>query len=171
MGVWSSVAILAFSTALAVFLGKIQKSISLFVYIQTMYAFFAPPFAAVFLLGILWRRINAAGATAAVFLGFALGIGMKVYVLRAAAPAAWIKPYEMQAIANWAFCALVCAAVSLCTARPSPERVSNTTTIDWRALNIFDQLGDRWYKSVWLWWGLFVLLLLALILLFSGLFL
>ena len=31
---------------------------SLFEYIQSLYAFFAPPFAAVFVLGILWRRIN-----------------------------------------------------------------------------------------------------------------
>ena len=38
-------------------------------------------------------------------------------------------------------------------------------------MNIFNQLGDRWYTSVVTWWGLFVVLTLALVVLFSGWFL
>lgn len=46
--------ILAVSIVLGGFVGKLGGS--LFEYIQSLYAFFAPPFAAVFGLGILWRQ-------------------------------------------------------------------------------------------------------------------
>ena len=35
-------------------------------------------------------------------------------------------------------------------------------------MNIFDGLGDRWYTSVVTWWGLFIVTILALFVLFSG---
>ncbi|MBT4817701.1 MAG: sodium/solute symporter [Lentisphaerae bacterium] len=166
VGMWTSVVILVISIVLARYIALIGGS--LFVYIRSLYAFFAPPFAAVFLLGILCRRINAKGATVAVFAGFLFGILMKVYVQLATTPAAWICPYSMQAIVNWAFCVLVCVGVSLATAPPDPEQVTDELTLNWRKLNIFDGLGERWYQNVALWWGAFVLAILALVILFSG---
>ncbi|MBT3292114.1 MAG: Na+/glucose cotransporter, partial [Victivallales bacterium] len=142
----------------------------LFVYIQSLYAFFAPPFAAVFLLGILFKRINAKGATIAVFAGFAFGIAMKIYIPHAPDALAWLKPYANQAIVNWSFCVIVCVVVSLLTAPPHPDQVTDQLTLNWRKLNIFQGLGDRWYESVTLWWGLFVVLIAVLIVAFSGLF-
>ena len=53
VGVVSSVVVLAVAILLGCFIGELGES--LFVYIQSLYAFFAPPFAAVFLLGILWQ--------------------------------------------------------------------------------------------------------------------
>ena len=78
VGVVSSVVVLAVAIVLGGFIGRLGGG--LFVYIQSLYAFFAPPFAAVFLLGILWRRINSRGALAAVIFGFAFGIGVKLYL-------------------------------------------------------------------------------------------
>ena len=58
-GMVSSVVVLIISIIMA---GSIERlGGSLFIYIQSLYAFFAPPFGAVFLLGVLWRRINAPG--------------------------------------------------------------------------------------------------------------
>ncbi len=78
IGMVSSVVILAISIVIAGFINRLGGS--LFVYIQSLYAFFAPPFGAVFLLGVLWRRINGLGALTAVSMGFVLGIAMKLYV-------------------------------------------------------------------------------------------
>jgi SSS family solute:Na+ symporter len=177
VGVVSSAAVLAIAIILGGFIG--QLSGSLFVYIQSLYAFFAPPFAAVFLLAILWKRINAAGAMFAVVLGFIFGIAMKVYVQFDAAIAArlpfvpdhppWLEPYANQAAINWAFCIAVCVVISLATAPPRPEQVTDQLTFNWRKLNIFEDLGTRWYTSVVTWWGLFVLVVLALLVIFSGL--
>ncbi len=158
--------VLAISIVFAGFIGHIQGS--LFVYIQTLYAFFAPPFGAVFLLGVLWRRINGPGAVAAVFAGFVFGIAMKVYVEFFNHPA-WIEPYAIQGILNWAFCVLLCIGVSLLTPPPRPEQVSDQLTINWRELNIFRDLGAHWYTNVVTWWALFVAIILILVVVFSGL--
>ena len=77
-GMASSVIVLIVSIIVAGFIDQFGGS--LFIYIQSLYAFFAPPFGAVFLLGVLWRRINGPGAVAAVFAGFVFGIAMKLYV-------------------------------------------------------------------------------------------
>ncbi|MFB3786986.1 MAG: SLC5 family protein [bacterium] len=168
MGMISSMVILAISILLGGYIGRISGS--LFVYIQTLYAFFAPPFAAVFLLGILFRRINGMGASAAVILGFALGIFMKYYVTLPG-HVVWLEPYANQAIVNWCFCMVLCAGVSLITAPPRPEQVTDDLTFNWRRMNIFSELGDHWYISVVFWWGLFAAIIGFLVLLFSGLYL
>ncbi|MFV2068363.1 MAG: SLC5 family protein [Pirellulales bacterium] len=166
VGVITSIAVLAIAILLAGFVGQIGGS--LFEYIQSLYAFFAPPFAAVFLLGVLWRRINATGATVAVVLGFALGILLKLYIQYAANCPAWLVPYANQASINWLFCMAVCVGVSLITAPPRPEQITDQLTMNWSSLNIFDNLGDSWATSVVTWWSLFVVTILALFVLFSG---
>ena len=155
------------SILLAGVINRLQGS--LFVYIQTLYAFFAPPFAAVFLLGILFRRINAKGATAGVVTGFTLGVLLKLYVQFAASHPAWLEPFMTQAILNWAVCVVVCVTVSLLTAPPAPGQVSDEVTVNWRRLNLFADLGQHWYSNVVFWWLLFCAIVVALMLWFSGL--
>ncbi len=177
VGVWSSAIVLLVAIVLGGFIGAMQER-GLFVYIQSLYAFFAPPFAAAFLLGILWKRINGTGALAAVMLGFAFGILMKVYVqfdanIQVWFPfvpdhPAWLAPYANQAAINWCFCVVVCVAVSLATPPPRPEQVTDQVTVNWRKLNLFDNLGTRWYTSVVTWWLLFVLAIVTLLAIFSG---
>ncbi len=164
-GRFMTVIVLMTSIVIAGFIGHFQGS--LFVYVQSLYAFFAPPFGAIFLLGVLWRRINGPGAVAAVFAGFVFGIAMKLYVQYFNHPA-WIEPYAIQGIVNWAFCVVLCTIVSLLTPRPRPEQVSDQLTINWRRINIFEDLGSRWYNSVVVWWALFVVIILALVVIFSG---
>ena len=156
------------------------KSENIFIYIQTLYAFFAPPFAAVFLLGIVSRRINSLGAITAVTSGFVFGfllnfysnnylmdwvnnMGMDnlgYYLNSDLLP--WAKPFLNQASINWVFCVLVCVIVSLLTAPPRKDQVTDDLTINWRKLNIFSGLGDKWYANVLFWWLLFVGLIIYL---------
>jgi SSS family solute:Na+ symporter len=165
----STVVVLIISILLA---GFIQSTnMPLFVYIQTLYAFFAPPFSAIFLLGILFRRINTAGSIAAVVVGFPLGILIKIYVASSPSHPIWLEPFANQAILNWFVCTIVCLVVSLLTAPPRPEQVNDTMAINWRKLNIFGELGTTWYNSVVLWWGIFVVGIIALFILFSGIWL
>jgi SSS family solute:Na+ symporter len=165
MGMWSSVVILVLAIILAGFIGQLEGS--LFVYVQTLYAFFAAPFAAIFLLGILFRRINGQGATAAVIVGFAFGAALKIYV-ELPGHVVWLEPFGMQAIFTWLVSMLTCVVGSLLTSRPSPEKVSDQVTFNWRKLNIFEDLGSRWYTHVVLWWGLFCVIIVLLMLVFSG---
>lgn len=169
MGRLSSVVIMIIAIVLGGFIGKLGGS--LFVYIQSLYAFFAPPFAAIFLLGILFRRINAHGATITVILGFLLGILIKIYLQFVPSHPVWLEPFQMQAAVNWVFCVVLCVAVSLATLKPSPEQVTDELTLNWKKINIFQELGSRWYTHVVLWWGIFALIIILLILIFSGLYL
>ena len=161
VGMLSTIFFLVISIVLAGYIDRFGGS--LFVYIQSLYAFFAPPFAAVFLLGILFKRINGKGATAAVFIGFVFGILMKLYIQFCPAHPLWLEPYANQAMVNWIICVITCVAVSLLTAPPAPEQVTDQLTLNWKHLNIFDGLGDRWSNSVPLWWAIFVVLISALI--------
>lgn len=171
VGIWASVVILTVSILIAILLGGLGAS--LFVYIQSLYSFFAPPFSAVFLLGILFKRINARGATVAVLTGFAFGILLKLYLrfwpdLFGEQAYHLIAPFSNQSCIHWLFCVIVCVVVSLKTPPPAPEQVSDQLTFNWKKINIFDQLGDKWYQSVILWWGLFAAGILILVILFSG---
>ena len=53
------------------FIGRMSGQ--LFVYLQSVQAYISPPIAVVFLLGLLWRRMNGAGALSALIVGFILG--------------------------------------------------------------------------------------------------
>ena len=166
MGMWSSVIILIVAIGLARMIA-FQKG-SLFVFVQELYAFYAAPFSAIFLLGILFRRLNAKGATAAVIVGFIVAGLLKIYVKRPE-HAVWLEPFANQAIVTWAICIFVFVVVSLLTAAPSKEQVADQVTFNWKRLNIFDDLGTTWYTHVVFWWGIFCAIIVGLIVVFSGL--
>ncbi|MCP4591479.1 MAG: sodium/solute symporter [bacterium] len=46
----------------------------LYEYLQKIQAYISPPIAAVFLLGIFWKRLNARGALASLYAGFIMGV-------------------------------------------------------------------------------------------------
>lgn len=168
IGIAASVVVTLLGILLAPGIAEMGKG--LFVYIHTLFAFFAPPFASVFLLGILFRRINTPGATVGVFAGFVFAILLKVVVQYVPGHPAWIEPFAMQAFVVWLFCTLTCVGVSLLTPPPAPEKITDKLTFNWRTLNVTQQLGGRWYQSVVFWWLLFVTIVLGIIFLLSGLF-
>src|SRR3989339_1875557 len=145
IGVRTSLIILIISIIMGRYIGLLGSG--LFFYIQAMYSFFAPPFAAIFLLGILFRRINGKGATVALFTGFVLSILLKIYISLCPGHPAWIESFRMQSIVVWAICIVLCVVVSLMTERPSPDKITDDLTINWKKLNIFSQLGTKWYTS------------------------
>jgi SSS family solute:Na+ symporter len=175
-GIISSFVILAVSVVIAGFIESLNTS--LFVYIQQFFAFFAPPFAAIFLLGILWRRINGKGASVAVSMGFIVAVILKTWEIKADLPGyltfylqgdmpLWLVPFYNQAAMVWVFSVLVCIVVSYITKPPSTEQVTDKLVINWQKINIFNDLGDKWYKSVVFWWVVLTLLVISLILAFS----
>jgi len=166
VGMISTTVVLMIAIALGGYIGSMGGS--LFEYVQTLYAFFAPPFAAAFLLGIVWRRINQYGALTAVIAGFATGIALKMYVGMHPNHPSWLEPFNIQASINWIICVVVCIVVSLATKAPRPDQIGDDLTLNWKQLNVFQNLGNHWYSSVVFWWGLFVLIVISLMLVFSG---
>src|SRR2546430_8997381 len=48
-------------------------SSQLYIYLQSVQAYISPPIAACFILGILWTRLNGAGAISSLLTGFVMG--------------------------------------------------------------------------------------------------
>ena len=68
------------ATGIVVILGMVwipmmgRISSTLYTYLQSVQSYLAPPIAAVFLLGVFFKRLNATGAYSAMVIGFVLGL-------------------------------------------------------------------------------------------------
>jgi len=106
----------------------------LYIYLQSVQAYIAPPIAACFLLGILSPRLNGSGAVAALGTGFVFGAGRLGLELGKAHLAAgtvwsWIAGINFLHFAALLFvlCTAILVAVSLATPPPAPVRVADLT--------------------------------------------
>jgi SSS family solute:Na+ symporter len=165
LGRWVAAITLIVSIVSAFYISSMKAS--LFVYIQELYTFFAPPFSAIFLLGTLWRRVNGVSGTSTIFAGFAFGIAVKILVSTGHTPL-WLVPYANQGIVNWAICMVLGVALSLMTQPPRPDQVTDDLTINWKNLNLGGGLGTRWYSSVTLWWAVSFAGMTAFIIIFGA---
>ena len=105
---------------------------TLYVYLQSVQAYIAPPIAAVFLLGVFSRRLNAPGAIAALLTGFVLGMARLVLELNKGRLDGWLFTYaDINFLHFAAFLFVISVAVlvvvSLATPEPAPEKVEGLT--------------------------------------------
>ncbi len=133
------------ATAVVVALGMlwipVMKMVSgggLYVYLQSVQGYLAPPITAVFLLGLFWKRLNATGAMWALVGGFLLGMfKLTCQTLFGFGEGKIASPAVLAAIGDFNFLyatgiLFVAAAVlmvvgSLASAPPPPERVDGLT--------------------------------------------
>jgi SSS family solute:Na+ symporter len=168
VGVIASVLVLA----VAIFIGGFIDVLGggLFEYVISLYVLFAPPFAAVFLLGILWRRVTAPAALATIVIGMTAGLALKVFLKSDVDYPLWLASFPNQASILYAISMLTCVSVTFFTKPPKPEQVTDQLCMNWKKMNIFENLGDRWYKSVTFWWLAYSVVIVLLMLFFSGIF-
>jgi len=122
-------------------------SSDLFVYLQSVQAYISPPIAAVFLLGVLWSRLNAAGAAISLAVGFVLGmlrLTFELYPHRVSGLMADMVRLNFLHFAAFLFviCAAVLIVVSLATPPPPEEGVMqkeveppSATSVSWRKVD------------------------------------
>src|SRR5215210_3563316 len=128
------------TTVILVFLGlawiPFMKYVSpqIYIYLQSVQAYIAPPIAAVFLLGILSPRLNGKGALAALWAGFVLGFARLLLELDKANLASgsllhWYADINFLHFAALLFllCSAILIVVSFLTVPPAPERVADLT--------------------------------------------
>lgn len=126
------------STIILVFVGLLWipfigiMSAQLYVYLQSVQAYISPPIAAVFLLGLLWKRANGKGAITALLVGFILGAAR--FIAEIGVKGKWIsiKPVVYYAQINFlhfaiflfVISALILIFISLKTAEPTEEKLA-----------------------------------------------
>jgi SSS family solute:Na+ symporter len=112
----------------------VMKLISgqLYQYLQSVQAYISPPIAAVFLLGVMWKRVNATGAMAALLSGFVLGMGRLVAELSRGSLDGMLLSYATMNFLHFAIflfvvCSVILVVVSLATPPPAPDKVAGLT--------------------------------------------
>ena len=115
-------------------------SSQLYIYLQSVQAYISPPIAACFVLGILWPRLNGAGAITSLLSGFAMGALRFIAELLAARGTQfrgfmeWLVKMNFlhYAILMFAICSLVLVVVSLMTPAPDRRKLAGLTfaTVD-----------------------------------------
>ncbi|MBX2819172.1 MAG: sodium:solute symporter [Rhodothermaceae bacterium] len=136
----------------------------LFVYLQNVQAYIAPPIAAVFLIGVFWKRVNSNGAIASLITGFVLGIGRLIADLNKDSLSGLLFEFTDINFLHYAFylfviCTLVLIVVSLATDEPDEAKVKDLTfqTVDPSTNLPSDPLWRQ--KDVWAAFALIVIVL------------
>ena len=106
----------------------------LYEYLQSVQSYIAPPIAAVFLLGIFYKRINGQGAFMTLIAGFIIGalrIGLELAKDALEVGSIWhtLGSTNFLTFAAWffLFCVMLILVVSWLTPAPAPEKVANLT--------------------------------------------
>ncbi|HYH55360.1 MAG TPA: sodium:solute symporter [Anseongella sp.] len=126
------------ATAVVVVLGilwiPVMEGISgvLYQYLQSVQSYLAPPIAAVFLLGLFSKRINAKGALVTLAGGFLIGALRILLELYKESLRGFLYDFATLnflyfCILLFVFCILLLIAVSLLTGRPSEEKLRGLT--------------------------------------------
>jgi SSS family solute:Na+ symporter len=167
----TGVVILLVAIGFAIALGYAKTN--LFVFIQAGYTAIGPAYSAIFLLGVLWKRVNGTDALITVIAAF-LMVGFLKYLefgpLRESTSdfAKFIKPFGNQGLVTWLFAMLVCTVSAFITPPAKPEQVGEGLIFSFKDKKaITAGLGTRWYNSVLLWWGVAFGGMLVIVLIFS----
>ena len=147
------------ATAIVVVLGiawiPIMQNISgvLYEYLQSVQSYIAPPIAAVFLLGIFSKRINAKGAMAALISGLAVAAIRLVLEIfqNALPPGSFLHRFATLNFLTFAvwfflFSIAVTVAVSLLTPAPASAQIEGLT---YRTLTAKQKADNRGSYNIW----------------------
>jgi len=163
IGRWTTFTMMVLAVLWAPLIARVG---SLFQYLQIVLSYMTPPVMALFLVGLFWKRANAAGANAALGVGFVLGVGLLVANVSGALPPSFHFLYVAAVLFVISCVALVVG--SLLTDPPPPEKVEGFT---WTRAHYADETRELAARPVWQNYRLLGVALIALTALVIGPFL
>jgi solute:Na+ symporter, SSS family len=157
----SAFLILAVASLLAIWF--IHRKLGVFDLIQNVGAWVAAPIAAVFLLGVLWRRTTAAAATFVLIFAFPYTWLVEHYLFK---HVSWLMAFDNwlnRTFIVWATSMLLLVVVSLITTPPAPDKIKGMIW-SWRIAKLpeTEQKRNRGMRNLFLWWVIFILLMACL---------
>lgn len=151
----SAAVILLLSMLLAIWFTRGQHSV--FILIQNVGAWVAAPIAAVFILGVLWRRATSQAATFVLIFGFPYTAFVEFVLFKAVA---LLRPFDNwlnRTFIVWATCMGLMVVVSWLTPQPAAESVKGVIW-SWRHMQLppEERKFARGLRSLTLWWSLMI---------------
>ena len=129
----------------------LMKHISgqLYQYMQSVQAYISPPIAAVFLIGVFWKRVNSKGAISALIAGFFLGMGRLILELNKDGLSGSLYYFTdinflHFAVILFAVSVGILIVVSLFTGSPNYDKLTNLT---YATLKKDEEAGGRLISS------------------------
>jgi len=130
----------------------------LYTYLQSVQGYISPPIAAVFLLGIFSKRVNATGAMASLLGGFVIGVlrlGFELYngpAKDGLAAGSMLETFAEVNFLHFAFflfliCVLLLIGVSLITKTPQPAKVAGLTYATADEQVVTDDAAAEWDRA------------------------
>jgi solute:Na+ symporter, SSS family len=161
VGRLSAFAILVVATVLAMWFTR--RKLGVFDLIQNVGAWVAAPIAAVFLLGVLWRRTTASAATFVLIFAFPYTFVVEQYLFK---HVGWLIPFDNwlnRTFIVWASSMLLLVLLSLFTTAPDPERIKGIIW-SWSVAKLpeSEHHRNRGLRNLLLWWCIFILLMAGL---------
>jgi solute carrier family 5 (sodium/myo-inositol cotransporter), member 3 len=114
-----------------------MQGTELYIYMQQVIGFLAPPIACIYLLSVLWTRANEAGAFAGLMVGFVFGVIRMLLEFSKQPPLCGEPDNRLWLVKNVNFMYyalflfwltfITCVVVSLCTEPPTTEQLFRTT--------------------------------------------
>jgi SSS family solute:Na+ symporter len=161
VGRLSAFGILALATLLAIWFT--HRKLGVFDLIQNVGAWVAAPIAAVFLLGVLWRRTTAFAATFVLLFAFPYTVLVEYCLFK---HVAWLAPFDNwlnRTFVVWLTSMILLVMVSLLTAPPNPEKIKGIIW-SWEMAKLpeSERERNRGFRNLFLWWCLFIALMGAL---------
>ena len=161
VGRLSAFAILAVATLLAIWFS--YQQLGVFLLIQNVGAWVAAPIAAVFLLGVLWRRTTAWAATFVLLFAFPYTAFVEYYLFK---HVSWLMPFDNwlnRTFVVWATSMLLLVVLSFVTQPPDPEKVKGIIW-SWNVMKLPDseRRHNRGLRNLLLWWCIFIGLMAVL---------
>ncbi len=134
-------------------------------YLQSVQAYISPPIAAIFLLGVLSKRVNAPGAISALGVGFILGITrLALELYKDSLHGFWFQYADINflhfALLLFVICSTVMVMVSMFTKPPSDRHVAELTIFTTKQEKI---IGNRSWLRIDLILSLLLLVFVALV--------
>jgi SSS family solute:Na+ symporter len=160
-GRWSGAIVLVIGVMIAFVYAA--STTPLFVKVQNLFFYIAPPFAVIFTLGILWRRANSTAALSTIISGFAFTWLLDTWLFVKVPLLVPYNTYYHRALLSWVFCMGVMIVVSLLTKSPAPEKVEGIIwSRRYAALPADEQRRYSGIKDFRIWWLTFVTIVLCI---------
>jgi SSS family solute:Na+ symporter len=135
----------------------------IFLYFQSLSTYLAVPVATCFLFGMFWKKATPTATLTVMIAGIPIGLFIQLVFIPALFSAETIATYSLTnfyvtgGITQF-FCAILMVVVSLYT---KPRQLAEIHSLLWsgRLLRLPENEPKRvWWQSVWLWWGIMVII-------------